>query len=513
MVADPGRGRDDVQVTDELDGARAEEFARAFVRLMADVHRLAPPERDSPLLQRLRDHLGDDPGQVPVVGEAFPMFDHVNVQIGLDALLAAAGRQHELVGIAGQHGMHMGLSELIANMVEGMHVLPGPVDYVNLPAGPSARLTCVNAGLYLLVDHGRQVAVFLRGPSEHGAPIVLVEVAGADREASQLLLDELRGEMAARNVFRGHVLSIGGSPHGPAGAEFVVLEPVAAGDVVLPAGLLERVERQTVEFSAARERLRAAGRHLKRGLLLHGPPGTGKTLTVRYLAGRLTGHTILLLSGDGLQFVRPAVELARSLQPSVVVLEDVDLVAEERTLPGRHSVLFELLENMDGLDGDADVVFLLTTNRPDLLEPALAARPGRVDLAVQLPLPDADGRRRLLHLYARGLRLEATDLDAVVERTEGVTASFIKELLRKAALLAAPESPDELVVHDRHLAAALAELADEGSRLTRALLGGEPSAEPPPSPPGGPADFGIAPYAALPGLAPMSSRPGFIRRR
>jgi len=168
---------------------------------------------------------------------------------------------------------------------------------------------------------------------------------------------------------------------------------------------------------------------------------------------------------------------------------------------------------MDGLDGDADVVFLLTTNRPDLLEPALAARPGRVDLAVQLPLPDADGRRRLLHLYARGLRLEATDLDAVVERTEGVTASFIKELLRKAALLAAPESPDELVVHDRHLAAALAELADEGSRLTRALLGGEPSAEPPPSPPGGPADFGIAPYAALPGLAPMSSRPGFIRRR
>jgi hypothetical protein len=502
-----------VPVTDELDDATAGEFARAFLRLMTDVHRLAPPEQSSPLLQRLRDHFGDDPSQVPVVGETFPMFDHVNVQIGLDALLAAPGRQHELVGIAGQHGMHMGLSELIAHMAEGLRVLPGPVDYVNLPAGPSARLACVNAGLYLLVDHGRKLAVFLRGPSEHGVPIVLVEVAGADRDASQVLLEELRAEMAARNVFRGHVLSIGGSPHGPAGAQFVVLERVAAGDVVLPAGLLERIERQTVEFSAARERLRAAGRHLKRGLLLHGPPGTGKTLTVRYLAGRLAGHTILLLSGDGLQFVRPAVELARSLQPSVVVLEDVDLVAEERTLPGRHNFLFEVLEGMDGLDGDADVVFLLTTNRPDLLEPALAARPGRVDLAVQLPLPDADGRRRLVQLYARGLRLEATDLDGVVERTEGVTASFIKELLRKAALLAAVESPDELVVHDRHLTAALAELADEGSRLTRALLGGDPTAEPQPAPPGRPAVPGIAPYAAPAGYPQMWPPGGLVRRR
>jgi cell division protease FtsH len=499
-------------MTDELHTTTTEQFASAFVRLMEDVHRLAP-ERRSALLQRLREHLGDDPTQVPVVGETFPMYDHVNVQVGLDALLAGAGRQHELLGIAGEHGLHMGMSSLIVNMAQGMYVLPGPVDYVNLPAGPRTHLACVNAGLYLLVDRGRQMAVFVRGPSEHGAPIVLVEVAGADRAASQALLEELRGEMAARNVFRGHVLSFGASPHGPAGAEFVELEPVATDDVVLPDGLLERVERQTVGFSAARERLRASGRHLKRGLLLHGAPGTGKTLTVRYLAGRLTGHTILLLSGSGLHFVGSAVELARSLQPSVVVLEDVDLVAEERTMPGAHSFLFELLEGMDGLDSDADVVFLLTTNRPDLLEPALAARPGRVDLAVELPLPDADGRRKLVQLYARGLRLDVTGIDGVVERTEGVTPSFIKELLRKAALLAAVESSDELVVRDRHLETALAELADEGNRLTRALLGGDPSAEQEgPRPPGAPVDFGIAPYAARPGRPPMWYRGGFIHR-
>src|SRR5215475_8751729 len=157
-------------------------------------------------------------------------------------------------------------------------------------------------------------------------------------------------------------------------------------------------------------------------------------------------------------------------------------------MPGGHGFLFELLEGMDGLDADADVVFLLTTNRADLLEPALAARPGRVDLAVELPLPDADGRRRLIQLYSRGLRLEA----GIVERTEGVTASFITELLRKAALLAAVEEPGELVVRDRHLDAALTELSEEGSRLTRALLGGDPTAEQRPAAPG--MAFGPRPY-------------------
>ena len=86
------------------------------------------------------------------------------------------------------------------------------------------------------------------------------------------------------------------------------------------------------------------------------------------------------------------------------------------------------------------MTFLLTTNRADLLEAALAARPGRVDHAALLPLPDADARRRLIHLYQGTLVLDLSDPDAVIGRTEGVTASFMKELLRRAALRAADES-------------------------------------------------------------------------
>jgi ATP-dependent 26S proteasome regulatory subunit len=111
--------------------------------------------------------------------------------------------------------------------------------------------------------------------------------------------------------------------------------------------------------------------------------------------------------------------------------------SERCRVEARTPFLFQLLNDMDGLAEDADVVFVLTTNRVELLEPALAARPGRIDQAVEIKLPDADSRRRLLELYSRGLDLDVTDLDDVVDRSEGVSAAFIKELARRAALLAA----------------------------------------------------------------------------
>jgi ATP-dependent 26S proteasome regulatory subunit len=126
---------------------------------------------------------------------------------------------------------------------------------------------------------------------------------------------------------------------------------------------------------------------------------------------------------------------------------------------------------------------LLTTNRPDLLEPALAARPGRIDQATEIPFPDAGSRRRLISLYDDGLDLRLEDADSIVARTEGVSASFIKELLRRASLIAAEEGGD-LVVEDRHVTEALDELLVAGGTLTLRLLGGEtPGSQPGPEPP------------------------------
>lgn len=124
---------------------------------------------------------------------------------------------------------------------------------------------------------------------------------------------------------------------------------------------------------------------------------------------------------------------------------------------------------MDGLGDDADVAFLLTTNRADLLEPALVQRPGRVDLAVEIPVPDAEGRARLLTLYGSSLDLGKDLTDEIVARTDGTTASFTKELVRRAVLIAAEREAERTEPDD--LRAAVDELLSDRDRLTRRLLG------------------------------------------
>jgi ATP-dependent 26S proteasome regulatory subunit len=278
--------------------------------------------------------------------------------------------------------------------------------------------------------------------------------------------------MAEHNPYRGHVLELSGSPYGGAGVEVRRLPAVTRERIVYPDGVLERIERHTKTFSDHADALRAAGRHLKRGILLHGPPGTGKTLTVMYLSSLMPERTVLILSGNGLGAVGTACEMARELAPAMLVLEDVDLVAENRTYGHPTSLLFELLNQMDGLNEDVDLVFVLTTNRPEVIEPALASRPGRVDLAVNMPLPDEDGRLRLLNLYAEGLQLDLTDEGRFVAATAGATPAFIREVLRRAALLAV-ERGQGTRVDDELLAGAIDELREGADQLTSNLLGAQ----------------------------------------
>jgi ATP-dependent 26S proteasome regulatory subunit len=319
---------------------------------------------------------------------------------------------------------------------------------------------------------------------------VRVEVVSARTGYAQEVVEAIKRLSLEHNVFRGHVIAFGGEVFGhDRGAllSFVDRPEVKRDQVVLPPPVLDGIERQVLGVARHSSRLLASGQHLRRGVLLYGVPGTGKTHTVRYLLGQLTGVTVIVLSGRALGMIAEACSVARALQPSAVVVEDVDLIAEERGHRlGENPLLFELLNEMDGLGSDNDVTFLLTTNRADLLEQALAARPGRVDHAAELPVPDAEARGRLLRLYQGNLRLDLDDPDAVIGRTEGVTASFIKELLRRAALVAAEadESGDTrdgdvretrpLRVTDADFSAALDQLLDTRSAMTQIVLGGGP---------------------------------------
>ncbi|CAA9488916.1 MAG: Cell division protein FtsH [uncultured Solirubrobacteraceae bacterium] len=463
---------------------RPEDLAGALIGLLEWAHRNAP-RPEAPVLRRLREHVGQDPADLPIVSRALAAWDRPNFQVAIDAW--SAGREVEVVGLPVMEGYRAGLAELVRGTQWGPTLEVGAVEYVTVPLGEHESIACVESGFWLARGDEGPLVVMLRSSEPGMGESLAVEILAAEREVAEGVLSELLALMRERNVYRGRILELASRHfHGDEAAPLTVrtLPRIPRERIVLSPGVLERIERQAIGMAAHAERLRASGRHLRRGLLLHGPPGTGKTLTAMYLAGRMEGRTVVMLTGQSLGAVGASIDLATALEPAMVVLEDVDLVAMDRTFQPTNAILFELLNGMDGLDEDHDILFVLTTNRAEHLEPALAARPGRVDQAVELALPDADGRRRLLELYGEGLDLRLSGEEPLIAALEGSSPAFIRELLRRAALLAAEEHADgPLRVRAGHLEQALAELRQVGSDLTSTLLGAAPPGPDPASEP------------------------------
>ena len=446
--------------------------------------------------------LGEEGAAHSVVARRLAPFDHVNLQTALDVWVQAPDRDVAVHGIAlPPHYGGVALQQLIGGAGLPPIRLSAP-PLVDLPNGPGSTLACLTLAVLLVSDaHGRY-AMMVNGPSDH-EPDLRVEIAGLPVDSAQSIQDEIEALRRALNVYRGQLVDVSLTPQGAMALSSAAVPETARLDVILPEDVLGRIERHALGVAGHREALRAAGQHLKRGLLLYGPPGTGKTHTTRYLVGALAGYTRLAMTGRALHAIGPAAELARELAPSSIVLEDVDLVAEDRSFgPGSSPVLFDLLDAMDGAAVDADLLFLLTTNRADLLEPALAARPGRVDVAVEIDLPDIDARRRLLTLYARSISLSLTneELARVLQRTDGVTASFIRELLRRAVLESLHAGGDGTAIGAAQMEAALDDLLDSTQSVTRSLLG--VGTDPQSLPAGGGA-----------GSPPPQRRPGVIIHR
>jgi ATP-dependent 26S proteasome regulatory subunit len=126
---------------------------------------------------------------------------------------------------------------------------------------------------------------------------------------------------------------------------------------------------------------------------------------------------------------------------------------------------------MDGLKEDADILFVLTTNRPEQLEGALADRPGRIDQAIEIPLPDDVGRRKLIQLYGQGLALDEAVISEATRRTKGVSAAFIKELMRRTAQ-ASIGRDGGTTIQSPDLGEALDDMLFASGKLNVKLLGG-----------------------------------------
>ena len=219
------------------------------------------------------------------------------------------------------------------------------------------------------------------------------------------------------------------------------------------AGVDEAIEelREIEEFLENPSKFKTMGAKIPKGVLLYGPPGTGKTLLARAVAGEagvpffsISGSEFVeMFVGVGASRVRDLFAQAKSSQPSIIFMDEIDAVGRHRGagLGGGHDereqTLNQLLVEMDGFDQESTVILIAATNRPDILDPALL-RPGRFDRQIAVDRPDLIGREQILEIHARGKPLDKdVTLKTIAKETPGFTGADLANIFNEASLLAA----------------------------------------------------------------------------
>jgi ATPase family associated with various cellular activities (AAA) len=435
----------------------------------------------SPMQKRLKQHFGRLPvEETATTARTFPLASRVDVQLAIDRFFASHGSP-TLLGIHSAMGHETPtLAHLFTRGPFPVDI--GPLQHDDIDVGEPSPVRCLKNGLWLGHRSDMPFVVLLSPAIQFGmVGGVHVELAVPKGEQGLQFSEDFFRQLELRvnsgGTYRGRVISLESQREysGRGGAVKVHrLRAVQREEVILPEKTLGLLDRNVGSFIKARHHIKSLGLSAKKGLLFYGPPGTGKTLTIHYLACQLPQHTTLLITAEQVGLLDEYFRLARFLQPALVVVEDVDLIARAREQMGsvcEEILLNKLLNEMDGLREDADVLFILTTNRPDQLEPALASRPGRIDQAIEFPLPDEQGRSKLVKLYARGVQLSEQLTELIVRRTKGASPAFIKELMRRAAQFQF-EIGENGELKQSAVDNAIEEMVFSGGTLNLKLLGG-----------------------------------------
>jgi cell division protease FtsH len=231
---------------------------------------------------------------------------------------------------------------------------------------------------------------------------------------------------------------------------------------------VDEVEAELVElvdYLKNPNKFKNIGARIPKGVLLVGPPGTGKTLLARAIAGEAAvpffyisaSEFIELFVGLGAARVRDLFQQARQRAPAIVFIDEIDSIGQARSgaagyQMGSHQeqeqTLQQLLTEMDGFEPNSGVIIVAASNRPEVLDQALL-RPGRFDRQIQVNLPDIRGRKEILEIHARSVKLDPeVDLTVLARRTPGFSGAQLANVINEGALLAARGGHERVQMHD-----------------------------------------------------------------
>lgn len=229
-------------------------------------------------------------------------------------------------------------------------------------------------------------------------------------------------------------------------------------------GLKEQIRelREVVELPLKKPELfREMGIEPPKGILLYGPPGCGKTLLAKAVAGESNATFISLVAselaqkfvGEGARIVREVFSFARKKAPAIILIDELDAIGAKRLDIGTsgereiHRTLTQLLAELDGFEPLDNVKVLATTNRIDILDPALL-RPGRFDRIIEVPLPDFQGRLEIFKIHTRKMKVKDTDLETLARLTEGASGADVRAICTEAGFIALRNNRDYIIMED-----------------------------------------------------------------
>jgi ATP-dependent Clp protease adapter protein ClpS len=287
----------------------------------------------------------------------FPGHMRADVQAAVDKLFSI--QRIRFFGIQERHRYETLTFASLTSAGQAAHAI-APAQYHDVEIGEAEAVKCLDNGLWLCGAEDLKYAVLLSAHREHGEETgVRIEIAApagaAGTEFVRRCFIAIEDAVNAANSYRGKILSFDGGANYRGRSQGLMvhkLPPVERANVILPDATLKLLDRNILNFVQHRAKLRQLGQSTRKGILLYGPPGTGKTHTIRYLASNLPGHTTLIITAAQVELLRAYTNLARLLQPAMVVIEDVDLIATDREMMGpcEESMLNMLLNEMDGIE-------------------------------------------------------------------------------------------------------------------------------------------------------------------
>jgi len=318
---------------------------------------------------------------------------------------------------------------------------PEPI-YVNVDTGGESENLLMDGQMLIEKGDIRYIVTVDVNPRWRGS-VQLEGPAKKKKEMADFIISVL-AIAEKENFYRGKKIEFSGR------IRFLDVKARSWDSIVLDTETKAEIGANTVDFLRRKDEWAKYGIPLKRGILLAGEPGTGKTIICRALMAEAEGITCVTTNGYALDdddYITELYELAEDLSPSIVFIEDIDLIGQNRMEFGytRGSALLSLLAVMDGVEEQREVVTIATTNCLETLDKALSQRPARFDRVIKLSRPSIEQRIELVRSLCEKIPLDEETQEYIADKTENCTPAQLQEVIYSLVIQCPDRQPGLLV--------------------------------------------------------------------